>query len=247
MEEIFYEIFEDLPSQGPGDAKSTQKAFLKIVGLPSDPDILDIGCGVGRQTLDLAKLTSGRITALDNHRPFLEKLDERVQTKDLLAEIQTVQGDMAALNFGEESFDLIWSEGSAYIMGFEKAMKAWRPLLRPGGSLVISHIVWFKKDRPKEIEKFWAEEWPDIKFYKDNNVIVEESGYALIDYFPLPHESWWTQYYHPTKKKLERMRIKYKDNRDAHGIFDSFQLELDMHKKYSKYYGYGFYIMKRSD
>ena len=170
MEEIFYEIFEDLPSQGPGDAKSTQKAFRKIVGLPSAPDILDIGCGVGRQTLDLAKLTSGRIMALDNHRPFLEMLQERSHTDDLLAEIQMVQGDMAALGFEPESFDLIWSEGAAYIMGFDTAMKAWRPLLRPGGSMVLSHIVWFKKNRPKEVEAFWAKEWPYIKFYEDNNL-----------------------------------------------------------------------------
>ena len=200
---------------------------------------------MGRQTLDLAKLTSGRIMALDNHRPFLEMLQERSHTDDLLAEIQMVQGDMAALGFEPESFDLIWSEGAAYIMGFDTAMKAWRPLLRPGGSMVISHVVWFKRDRPKEIARFWAEEWPDISYYKDNNVIVEESGYELIDYFPLPQESWWTNYYHPIKTKLAKMRIKYKDNRDAQGIFESFQLEMDMHRKYAEYYGYGFYVMRR--
>jgi hypothetical protein len=41
------------------------------------------------------------------------------------------------------------------------------------------------------------------------------------------------------------MRLKYRDNKDAQRIFDSFQLEMDMHKKYSPYYGYGFYIMQR--
>ena len=247
MEEIFYEIFEDLPSQGPGDAKSTQKAFRKIVGLPSAPDILDIGCGAGRQTLDLAKLTSGRIMALDNHRPFLEMLQERSHTNDLLAEIQTVQGDMSALSFKAQSFDLIWSEGAAYIMGFENAMTAWRPLLRPKGSMVVSEIVWFKKDRPKEVEQFWEEEWPDIKFHEDNNLIVEASGHELIDYFALPDESWWADYYHPIERKLAEMRVKYQEHVEAQGIFDSFQLEIDIHRKYSKYYGYGFYIIKRSD
>ncbi len=71
--------------------------------------------------------------------------------------------------------------------------------------MVISEIVWFKKVRPKEIEKFWAEEWPNIKFYEDNNLIVEASGYELIDYFSLPDESWWTDYYHPIKTKLIAM------------------------------------------
>jgi len=67
MDEIFFEIFEALPRQGPGDEKSTRKAFKKLGELPDRPEILDVGCGTGVQTLALAKLTPGKITAFDNH------------------------------------------------------------------------------------------------------------------------------------------------------------------------------------
>ncbi|WP_286952722.1 MULTISPECIES: hypothetical protein [Aminobacterium] len=40
MEKYFYEIFESLPRQGPGDVASTKKAFEKLVGLPDRLGIL---------------------------------------------------------------------------------------------------------------------------------------------------------------------------------------------------------------
>jgi hypothetical protein len=106
--------------------------------------------------------------------------------------------------------------------------------------------VWFKKRAPKEVKDFFAREYPDMRYYKDINPVIESSGYKMIDYFPLPGESWWTHYYTPAEKKLIALRRKYKNNKDAQAIFDSFQLEIDMHRKYSDYYGYGFYIMQKA-
>jgi hypothetical protein len=68
----------------------------------------------------------------------------------------------------------------------------------------------------------------------------------MIYYFPLPDKSWWTHYYTPMEKKLVAMKRKYRNDKKAQEIFDSFQLEIDMHRKYSDYYGYGFYIMQKA-
>jgi ubiquinone/menaquinone biosynthesis C-methylase UbiE len=70
----FYELFCSLPRGGPGDNKSTQKAFSYLKNLPSEPFILDIGCGYGIQTLELARISKGKIIALDNYQPFLDIL-----------------------------------------------------------------------------------------------------------------------------------------------------------------------------
>ena len=247
MEEIYFEIFESLPRQGPGDERSTKKAFQKLSGLPERPEILDVGCGTGGQTMVLAKLTPGKITALDNHAPFIEKLKRDAKKAGCADRIQCVVGDMASMNFPKGSFDVIWSEGAAFVMGFNNALKTWRQLLRPKGYLAVSELVWFKKRAPKEVKGFFAREYPDMKHYKDIYPVIESSGYKMIDYFPLPGESWWTHYYTPVEKKLVAMRHKYKGNKDAQTILDSFQLEIDMHRKYSEYYGYGFYIMRKGN
>ena len=244
MEEIYFEIFESLPRQGPGDEESTKRAFQKLAELPNHPEILDVGCGTGAQTMVLAKLTSGNIKALDNHTPFIEKLKRDVRRAGYAERIRCVVGDMASMNFEKNSFDLIWSEGAAYIMGFNNALKAWRPLLCPNGYMVISEMVWFKEEASQEIRDYFAKEYPDMKYYKHIFPTIESSGYKMIDYFPLPSEAWWTDFYTPAEEKLVEMRRKHQKNNDAQAIFDSFQLEIDMHRKYSEYYGYGFYIMQ---
>ena len=38
-------------------------------------------------------------------------------------------------------FDTIRAEGRAHIIGIARALVPWRPRLRPGGTLVLSHMV----------------------------------------------------------------------------------------------------------
>jgi len=247
MEAIFFEIFEALPRQGPGDEKSTKRAFQKLAELPEHPEILDVGCGTGGQTLVLAKLSAGNITALDFHEPFIKKLERNAVKAGCSDRIRCVVCDMNAIDFPQGSFDVIWCEGAVFGMGFEKALKAWRKLLRPQGYLVVSELVWFKKRAPKEIKDFFAQPCPDMKHYKDIFSLIESSGYKLLDYFLLPSQSWWTHYYTPAEKRLASLRRKYKNNPDAQAIFDGFQVEIDMYRKYSDYYGYGFYIMRKTE
>ncbi len=91
LDSYFYELFEGLPRQGPGDSQSTKKALAMIQPLPNDVRILDIGCGSGTQTIELARNTSGTITALDSHQPFLDELDRRVSREGLYRKDQDSQ------------------------------------------------------------------------------------------------------------------------------------------------------------
>ena len=85
--EYFYELFEALPRCGPGDNASTRRAFKSIPTLPKQPLILDIGCGTGVQTIELAKISHGKIIALDNHQAFLDKLMETAKVEEVTENI----------------------------------------------------------------------------------------------------------------------------------------------------------------
>jgi SAM-dependent methyltransferase len=245
MEELYFKIFEALPRQGPGGEAATKKALQKLSSLPQSPAILDVGCGTGAQTLVLAKLSQGNITALDKHAPFIDILKHNARQARLVTRIRCVVGDMAAMDFPKEHFDVIWSEGAAYNIGFTQALTSWNAFLKQNGYLVVSELVWFKKDVPQEISGYFVREYPDMEYYEDVYAMIQSVGYELVDYFPLPSTAWWTEYYTPAEKKLTAMREEYQSNTDAQALFDAFQLEINMYRKYSEYYGYGFYIMQR--
>lgn len=107
-DEAFWTLHDGLPRQGPGDRDSTLRALALMSELPSAPAILDIGCGPGMQTLDLARAA---ITAVDTHLEFLAELERRAEAAGLAARIVTRRASMTALPFAEASFDAVWCEG----------------------------------------------------------------------------------------------------------------------------------------
>jgi len=54
----------------------------------------------------------------------------------------------------KESFDLIWCEGAIFIIGLEKGLTEWRPLLKKDGYIVFSELSWLRVDGPEEIKSY---------------------------------------------------------------------------------------------
>ncbi len=244
LPKAFWKLHSGLPREGPGDNESTMKAYLMLKELPKNPRILDIGCGPGMQTIELAKLSNGRIDALDNHQPFLEDLKRRAEEEGLSERINAVNGDMLSLKYEDNSFDLIWCEGAIFVIGFEKGLREWRRLLTDNGYLVVSELPWLKPNPPEEIRKFMEELYPAIKTVEENLKIARKTGYRVVNHFVLPEKSWWTNYYTPLEAKIAPLKAKYRDNEEVMNVLTSHELEIKMYRKYSEYYGYVFYIMQ---
>ncbi len=241
---VFFEVHSGLPRENPGDDETTKKAYLMLRNLPEQPRILDVGCGSGAQTVALAKLSRGRITALDMHQPFLEDLKRKAKEAGVSGRIQAVNGDMCALDYADNSFDVIWSEGAIFVIGFEKGLSEWKRLLTSKGYLVASELSWLKCDAPEEIRKFFAEVYPQMKTVEENLAIARKAGYRVVGWFPVPESSWWDNYYTPIEAKLPALKAKYQNDKDALQILACEELEIEMFCKYSAYYGSVFYILQ---
>jgi len=137
--------------------------FARIAGRAGDSDI---GCGTGAQTLTLAAATTGRITALDRSLVISGRCAGR-DRPGLTSRVPVCQGDMRALPFREASFDLIWSEGAVYIMGFDAGLTQWRRGSSPG-ILAVSELSWFRPDPPAELKAFLDVEYPALRDIETN-------------------------------------------------------------------------------
>ena len=240
---LFFEIHAGNPREGPGGREATERAFSSIPSLPDRPRILDIGCGPGAQTIDIVEISGHSVVALDFYPQYLRQLSQEAGRKDLLTRITPIQGDMNALPFKPRSFDLIWSEGAVYIMGLEKGLNAWKPLLKSKGCIALTDIAWLKDNPPEELRAFFAEEVPGMTGIDQTIKIIEHSGYHLIDYFILEEDAWWN-YYTPIEKKLGSFREKHRDDYAALNVIKMEETEIAMYRKYSDEYGYIFYIIQ---
>ncbi len=244
---VFYELYQCLPCGGPGSEQCTRKAYSMLKCVPAHPKILDIGCGKGMQTLVLARISAGDVTALDNHQPFLDELQKNAKNAGLEDKVQTHLGSMFSLDFDDQSFDVLWSEGAIYIIGFEKGLKEWRRLLKPNGYIAVSELSWFKPNPPTEVSSFWQAEYPGIKTIEENLGIIERTDYRSLGYSKLPDEVWWESLYTPMEQKLGDLKKKYKNEPKAIEVLKNQYKEIEFFSKYSEWYGYVFYVMQRLD
>jgi SAM-dependent methyltransferase len=243
---FFYQVFEHLPRQGPGCPGATRKAFSLLPPLPADAAVLDIGCGSGTQTRDLAALTSGTITAVDNHQPFLDTLDAWAEESGQKERITTVCASMDELPFDLGTFDLIWSEGSIFIVGFEAGLRAWKPLLKKGGYMVVSDADWFEPNPPSELMQFWKSAGYIPASEDEMKERVKRVGLRLVATYRLPEAGWWEHYHVPQLVLIAELRKSHGSDPVAAGIMDALEHEAEMYQKYKRYYGYTFFVMQNA-
>lgn len=240
-----YELCETLPRCGPGENTSTRRAFQAVSPPPKNPLILDIGCGTGVHTTELAKISGGKIIALDNHQAFLDILMERAEKEGVEKNIVPKNMSMLDMDFEKNTFDIIWSEGALYCMGFQNGLKKCRELLKDKGFLAVSELVYTNPHPPEEVVDYFLHEYPDIKHIQENIDVIQAEGFHLITHFSLPDSAWTEPYYDPMEKEISRLEHKYHGNELALSVFENFREEIHIFKRYSDFFGYEFFIMQK--
>jgi ubiquinone/menaquinone biosynthesis C-methylase UbiE len=244
--QLLIDLHKSNERQGPGGTEETLKA-LQLTGLDLTRPlkIADIGCGSGAQTLTLAKHTKGSITAVDLMPEFLDKLNQRAERAGLSARIHTQQEPMDDLTLAEASLDLLWSEGAIYIMGFESGIRYWRRFLKPGGVLAVSEISWITEERPKEIEHFWLNAYPEMNTISHKIEQLTSNGYELLGHFTLPENCWLDNYYLPLEKSIQAYLSQHQVEEAARQFIQEQLEEQALYQNNKAYYSYEFYIARK--
>jgi SAM-dependent methyltransferase len=188
--------------------KYTRRAFGLIPKLDR-PRILDMGCGSGVPTMELARLGLGEVIGIDIHQPALDKLHRKIKDARLANRVQAVNCSILNTVFPSESFDIIWSEGSVFAVGFESGIREWRCLLRPNGFMVIHDEQGNVQEKLEHISR---------------------CGYKLIGCFRLSEDIWRTEYFAPLEKLVAESQASHTDEPHALEELNQARRELEMFK-----------------
>lgn len=242
---LICEYFSSINRQGPGSDEATIKALGFIDNLTSESQIADLGCGTGGQTMVLAQNAPGKIVGLDLFPDFINLFNQNAKKLNLQDRVKGVVGSMDNLPFKQAEFDLIWSEGAIYNIGFERGLTEWRRFLKNGAYLAITEVSWFTEQRPDEINKFWMDAYPEIDTIPNKIAQIAKAGYIPVASFILPENCWIENFYKPQRQAQEKFLKKHVGNTIAEELVRSERHEAELYNKYKDYYGYVFYIAKK--
>ncbi len=161
--------------------KHTCKAYDLIPKI-ENPRILDVGCGSGVPTIELAKLSTGDIIGIDIDQSALDKFRKKLNNNNLTARITIRHASLLEFDFPENSFDIIWAEGSIHLIGFKKSVDACHRFLKRGGVLVIGGTM-------ERIE--------------EHINLIEQSGFKLFNKLVLPEDMWLKEFYIPLENYIK--------------------------------------------
>ncbi len=246
-EGIFYEAFDGLDRLAPGSEATSVRALQGVQKILQPRRILDVGCGAGAQTLALARHCAAEIVAVDTHEPYLAALTTTAHQRGIGARVRTVEASMLDLKekLSGEVFDLLWAEGSIYVIGFDRGLAEWRGLLREGGVLACTELSWLTPTPSEAARGFWGEGYPAMRGIAENIGAAAKAGFTCVDHFVLPASDWLESYYAPLEARLLAMRAKYAGDAEANGVLDMLQAEIDLYRRAGDEYGYVFYLLER--
>lgn len=184
------------------------------------PEILDLGCGTGLPTLELAALSNGTIVGIDKDSRALEILETKIRKQGLEKRVRTINCMIEEMPFAVESFDIIWAEGSIARLGFSGALKLLRRYLKSSGFLVVHDdaAAYIKKIDSIAAEKF-----------------------TLYGFFLLPENVWWNEFYRHLDAELTTAGA-------AAPPYDLASLlkELESFKRGPRRFSSAFFLMKKA-
>jgi SAM-dependent methyltransferase len=236
--EAFFALHSGHAHEAPGSRADTLRA-LALSGKTGRLAVLDLGCGPGAASLALLEaLPEALVTGLDLHPPFVEAAIARIAAAGHGDRFRGVVSDMAAPPAAPGSVDLLWSEGAAYSIGLGHALALWRPLLKPGGVLAFSELVWLT-DRPApEAQAFFASEYPPMTDAAGVRDLLAKAGYRLRGDF-LVSRAGWEAYYLPLAQRCDALEAELGPEEPA--LVET-RAEIDIWRRHGADFGYGFFV-----
>jgi ubiquinone/menaquinone biosynthesis C-methylase UbiE len=201
----------------------THRAFKALPSIDR-PRILDIGCGSGIPSIELARLSDGEIIGIDSNAALINTFNEKIKDAGLSDRVKAMVCSIQDMDFPDAYFDVLWAEGVVHIIGFAESLTSWRRFIKSKGFLVVHD---------------------DVGDIDNKRARISQCGYKMIQSFCISGDEWWQKYYHPLEIRINKLRRKYSADQAIQAQLDREQQWVKAFLTNPDYYGSIFYIIQK--
>lgn len=165
---------------------------LRLLDVKPGNSVLDVGCGIGLQAFEMAKLVApaGKVVGTDISTVMIDIARSRTANAGLPLEFLTA--DASSQPFPDQSFDAIRTERVLmYVPDTQQAIKEFKRLLKPGGRLVIFDFDWdgiliTHKDKAltRKIIRYASDSFPNGRIGADLYRQLRHAGFHNVGVRP---------------------------------------------------------------
>ena len=150
--------------------------------------VLDVGCGTGSFSIELARFCNASISAVDTSFHSLERARKSLEAQSLLGCIAFIE--QSASSMLSKKFDAVVCIGSSHAFGTPvDALRQCAALVTPGGTVLYADLVW-AAEPAEEFVAFLGS--PRSKYWRASDVadVFKESGLVVSHVETASRASW---------------------------------------------------------
>ena len=207
----------------------TLESLAGRCGLGRDSVVLDAACGKGGACLVLARRFGCQTIGMEGRPEFAEEGRRLALFADLAHLVDVVDGPPDDLPFDEGYFDLILRLGPPRPFDAPEAARRLRPLVRPGGRLILGCLVWKERALAGAPLRAWLEGFAPAGVREAGELrrAFGAEGLAVETAETEPDASW-EAFFAPQAQVILESRRAPGLSPEAKGVLDRWQKELEL-------------------